>query len=84
MKVKIGAYPIETTIQFTSLGEAVDYVKGIFPELDENLIKEKVKPFIQKSNVNQSNNSTSENTGSDKRDSKNSKGDSNKQSSGKG
>ncbi|MVW93645.1 hypothetical protein FCL53_16915 [Elizabethkingia meningoseptica] len=54
MHVKIGAYEINTSEVFTSIDEAVKYVLDRHPNLEVDLVKSKVKPFIKPSNVDQS------------------------------
>ncbi|MDV3749306.1 hypothetical protein CMU21_15850 [Elizabethkingia anophelis] len=53
MHVKIGAYEINTSEVFTSIDEAVKHVLDRHPNLEVDLVKSKVKPFI-KSDANQS------------------------------
>ncbi|WP_372483276.1 hypothetical protein AB9J70_06140 [Elizabethkingia anophelis] len=53
MHVKIGAYEVNTSEVFTSVDEAVKYVLDRHPNLEVDLVKNKVEPFI-KSDANQS------------------------------
>ncbi|WP_407475382.1 hypothetical protein [Elizabethkingia anophelis] len=53
MHVKIGAYEVNTSEVFTSVDKAVKYVLYRHPNLDVDLVKNKVEPFI-KSDANQS------------------------------
>ncbi|WP_407501377.1 hypothetical protein [Elizabethkingia anophelis] len=68
MHVKIGAYEVNTSEVFTSVDEAVKYVLDRHPNLEVDLVKKKVEPFI-KSDVNQPGDTIVEDRSSDKRDS---------------
>lgn len=48
MVYEIGAYVIDPGKDFTDVNEAVQYIQGLYPELDKETIKNNVKPFIVK------------------------------------
>ncbi|NAW50780.1 hypothetical protein GNY06_05075 [Elizabethkingia argentiflava] len=46
MKLKIGAYTFEQLENFESMEEAIHVIKSLFPDVDQDEIKEKVKWFV--------------------------------------
>ncbi|MDV4070294.1 hypothetical protein CMT45_01015 [Elizabethkingia anophelis] len=82
MHVKIGAYEVNTSEVFTSVDEAVKYVLDRHPNLEVDLVKNKVEPFI-KSDANQSGDISKEDRPGDTGRAKADNGSSGRKSTGK-
>ncbi|MCL1690409.1 hypothetical protein CMU45_02630 [Elizabethkingia anophelis] len=48
MKLQLGAHTFEQVENFNSIEEAVNTIKQLFPDVEEKLIRDKVKPFVNK------------------------------------
>ncbi|MEN5132374.1 hypothetical protein [Elizabethkingia anophelis] len=80
MKLQLGAHTFEQVENFNSIEEAVETIKQLLPDVEEKLIREKVKPFI---NVHKSKDIQEEDSESQETTGKNSKKRASEQSSGK-
>ena len=70
MKFRLGKYEVNTNQRFSSESEAVDYVVGLFPDINVEKVKVKVKPFITRKDADKSDNAETENSDSDKQHAK--------------